>query len=408
MANDGQEASRKNASTPGAARARSAARRRADDDFPVVGVGASAGGLEAFAGLFSRLPNDCGMAFVLIQHLDPSHTSNMVDLLRRYTSMPVAEARDGMKLEPDHVYMIPPNHNMTTADRTLKLVEQVERPGISHVDLFFRSLAEDLKSRSICIVLSGTGTDGALGAKAVKAEMGMVMVQDPDTARYDGMPRAAVAAGVADFVLPVEEMAERLIQYVLHSYGRPARRRREDAQKAPDSLQKVFAVIRARTKRDFSQYKLATINRRIERRMNVNQLDRMDDYVQLLQTDREEVGALVKDFLISGDTGRPIGHVTSVLEGYDLSGDVARVLDTLVPTSREVRTTGGRWFSVRANPYRTTENAIAGAVVSFLDISQQKALLTCPPQTAPVYVLDWRTRREGEKWSREVSSRSRS
>lgn len=175
------------------------------EDFPVIGVGASAGGLEAFGKLLSNLPTDTGMAFVLIQHLDPTHTSNMVEILKRYTRMPVLETKDSMKMLPDHIYMIPPNKNMTITDRTLKLAEQMEHPGIAHsIDLFFRSLASDLKEKAICIILSGTGTDGSLGAKAVKAELGMVMVQDPKTAAYDGMPQAAITAGVADFVLPAE------------------------------------------------------------------------------------------------------------------------------------------------------------------------------------------------------------
>ena len=149
------------------------AKRLSKDDFPVIGIGASAGGLDAFGKFFSKMPEDTGMTFVLVQHLDPSHASNMVELLRRQTKMPVAEVKDGMKLEPDHVYMIPPNKSMTVTDRTFLLGEQLERPGISHsIDLFFRSLADDLKEKAISIILSGTGTDGSLGAKAIKAELG--------------------------------------------------------------------------------------------------------------------------------------------------------------------------------------------------------------------------------------------
>lgn len=224
-------------------------------DFPVIGVGASAGGLEAFGKLVSNIPEDSGMAFVLIQHLDPTHASNMVELPKRYTRIPVHEATDDIKLEPDHIYMIPPNRSMTITDRTLKLMEQVERSGIMHsIDHFFRSLAKDLKERAICIILSGTGTDGSMGAKAVKSELGMVMVQDPETAAYDGMPRAAINAGVADFVLKAEDMPEHLIEYVEKSYGKRIFRRRE-VEKDSASLSSIMALIRARTKHDFSGYK---------------------------------------------------------------------------------------------------------------------------------------------------------
>ncbi len=270
-----------------------------DTDFPVIGVGASAGGLEAFGKLLSHMPVDTGMALVLIQHLDPTHASNMVELLKRYTRMPVHEATDDVKLQPDHVYMIPPNKGMTIIDRTLKLVEQVDRPGIMHsIDLFFRSLATDLKEKAICIILSGTGSDGALGAKAVKAELGMVMVQDPETAGYDGMPRAAVAAGVADYVLPAEDMPKLLVEYVEKSYGKRAIRRRA-VEKDSSTLTTILSLIRARTKHDFSGYKQSTINRRIERRMGINQVDSISQYLKFLREHPPEVDALVKDFLIN-------------------------------------------------------------------------------------------------------------
>jgi len=267
--------------------------------FPVIGIGASAGGLEAFSKFFENMPANSGMAFVLIQHLDPTHTSSMVELLKRYTPMPVYAAEDGMKLQPNHVYMIPPNRNMTITNRTLKLVEQTEHPGIPHsIDLFFRSLAEDLKEKAICIILSGTGSDGSIGAKAVKAEMGMVMVQDPDTARYDGMPLAAIAAGVADFVLPVEQMPKRLMDYIEQYYGKRPLQSQATPEDLP-SLSQILSLIRARTKRDFSGYKLSTISRRIKRRMGLNQIENINDYLKFLREHPAEVDALIKDFLIN-------------------------------------------------------------------------------------------------------------
>ena len=235
MAADAHPVTRRSPRTKKLLTGKAPLKSKSADIFPIVGIGASAGGLEAFGSFFSKMPVDSGMAFVLVQHLDPSHVSNMVDLLKRYTQMPVIEARDGLKIEVNHVYMIPPNYNMTVIDRTLNLVELVERPGISHgIDLFFRSLAADLKDRSICVILSGTGSDGSLGAKVVKAELGMVMVQDPESAKYDGMPRSAIAAGVADIVVPAEQMAEKLIDFVSQSYGKPAERRRQAVEKTPD------------------------------------------------------------------------------------------------------------------------------------------------------------------------------
>ncbi|HTY81250.1 MAG TPA: chemotaxis protein CheB [Dehalococcoidales bacterium] len=270
-----------------------------NDDFPVIGLGASAGGLDAFSKFFSAMPPNTGMAFVLIQHLDPTHASNMVELLKRYTPMPVHEATENIKLQPGHVYMIPPNRNMTITDRTLKLMEQSERPGIMHsIDLFFRSLASDLKEKAICIILSGTGSDGSLGAKAVKAELGMVMVQEPESAGYDGMPRAAMAAGVADFILPPEAMAKHLIEYVTKSYGKRALRRRA-VEKDSSSIPAILSLIRARTKHDFTGYKQATISRRIERRMGISQIDNISHYQKFLHEHPAEVDSLVKDFLIN-------------------------------------------------------------------------------------------------------------
>ncbi len=269
-------------------------------DFPIVGLGASAGGLEAFSAFFSALPPNTGMAYVLVQHLDPTHTSSMVDLLKRYTRMPVVEATDTVEIEPDHVYMIPPNKAMTIADCTLRLEEQTEQPGIVHsIDMFFRSMAKDMKDKAICIILSGTGTDGTQGARAIKSALGLVMVQDPETARYDGMPRAAIAAGVADIVVPAEKMGEKLMDYYQQSYGRPAKKRRQEVEKATDSMQRIFTIVRSRTKHDFSGYKPSTIHRRIERRMSVNQIDNIEEYTRLLQESPHEVDSLVKDFLIN-------------------------------------------------------------------------------------------------------------
>ncbi|MBI2831279.1 MAG: PAS domain-containing protein [Chloroflexi bacterium] len=268
--------------------------------FPIVGIGASAGGLEALGQFLNHVPPDSGIAFIIVQHLDPTHTSAMPDLLKRTAQIPVSEAKDGERVEPDHVYIIPPHKNMTIMHRTLQLIEQPSRPGLAHnIDLFFRSLAVDEKERSICIVLSGTGTDGVIGARAVKAEGGMVMVQDPDTARYDGMPRSVQASGAADFSLPSDKLPEKLIEYVKKSYGKRVRVLHEEKPVASSEFQKVLSLVRAKSGHDFSGYKLSTINRRIERRMGVNQIDNMGDYLRYMQNNPVEADALFKDFLIN-------------------------------------------------------------------------------------------------------------
>ena len=231
-------------------------------DFPVIGIGASAGGLEAFGSLFSKMPVDTGMAFILIQHIEPSHVGNMVGLIQKHTSMPVIEVKDdGIKVEPNHLYMIPQNREISMFDGTLKMGAEVDSRMRHSIDPFFRSLADDLRDRAICVILSGTGTDGTAGARAVKAETGLVIVQDPEDAGYDGMPRSAIDAGVADMVLPAEKMAEKLTEYVNSAYGRPAERRREALEKSNDSLRQIFSIIKSKTKRDFSGYKVSTINR---------------------------------------------------------------------------------------------------------------------------------------------------
>ena len=189
-------------------------RRIAADSFPVVGLGASAGGLDAFRRLLDALPGGTGMAFILIQHLDPTHASMMVDLLAGHTPMTVQQAADGMPLEPEHVYVIPPGAYLSIRDGALRLSEPRERHGARlPFDFFLRSLAEELGERAICVILSGTGSDGSLGLKAIKEKGGLVIAQDPDEAEYDGMPRSAIMTGAVDLVLPVAKIPEILAKY---------------------------------------------------------------------------------------------------------------------------------------------------------------------------------------------------
>ncbi len=263
---------------------------------PVAGIGASAGGLDAFKKLFAAMPADSGIAFVLIPHLDPSHESLMPELLARQTRMPVVEAAEGMSVEANHIYILPPNKYMTIADRVLRLTGPVERHGVqTSIDLFLRSLAEDLKEKAIAIILSGTGSHGSSGLKAVKAAGGMAVVQDPKTAQYDRMPHHAVATGLADYVIPVEQMPKALIEYVKHYFILSDRTLTE----VPDQLYQVLALLQARTKFDFRCYRKKMISRRIERRLSLNHVTKIDNYLAFLRTHPEEVKKLSRDLLIS-------------------------------------------------------------------------------------------------------------
>ena len=269
--------------------------------FPIVGIGASAGGLAAFEAFFSGMPaeTDPGMAFVLVQHLAPDHKSILSDLVKRYTRMQVFEVEDGMAVRPNCAYIIPPNRDMAFLDGTLQLLEPVAPRGHRlPIDFFFRSLAQDQHERAICIVLSGTGSDGTLGVRVVKGEGGMVMAQNPESTEYDGMPRSAIATGVVDYVLPPAEMPPQIIAYVAHAFGRPPRPVSLPTPKAGDAMKKVFILLRAQTGHDFSLYKQSTINRRVERRMAVHQIERLSEYVRHLQQTPAEVEALFRDLLI--------------------------------------------------------------------------------------------------------------
>jgi two-component system CheB/CheR fusion protein len=266
---------------------------------PIVGIGASAGGLDAFKRFFSAMPPDSGIAFVLVPHLDPAHKSLMVELLARHTAMPVVEAEHHMAVEANHVYIIPPDKYMTIQAGVLSLIGPVERrTSQTTIDHFLRSLADDQQERAICIILSGTGSHGTLGLKAVKAAGGMAMVQDPATAEYERMPQSAIATGLADYILPVEQMPEALIKYVQHAYVNGGARI-ETAPQEVDSLTQVLALLRARTGFDFHPYRKKMLTRRVERRMGLNHLDSFSQYVAFLRDHPDEVKLLVKDLFIS-------------------------------------------------------------------------------------------------------------
>jgi len=277
--------------------ARDAADQRAV--FPIAGIGASAGGLDAFKKFFGAMPADSGVAFVLIQHLDPTRNSLTAELVGTYTAMRVMQTEDGMPVEANHVYVIPPNSYLSIRQRTLRLTTPTAPRSLRMaVDFFLRSLAADQHENAVGIILAGTGTDGTLGLKEIKAAGGMTMVQDPRTVQHDGMPSSAIAAGSADYVLPAEEMAGALLRYAQHAVG-TATSVDASPEKAPDPLRDALAVVHAYAKFDFSGYKTGTVRRRIQRRMSLMQLDRMSDYVERLRSDPAEAGALFRDLLIN-------------------------------------------------------------------------------------------------------------
>ena len=266
--------------------------------FPVVGIGASAGGLEAFKRFFCAMPPDSGMAFVLIPHLDPTHRSLMVELLSRQTAMKVSEVEEGTLVQPNCVYIIPPNRDLLITGGRLHLTEPTRHRGLqTAIDPFFRSLAEDQQEKSIGIILSGTGSHGARGLKEVKLAGGMTMAQDPKTAEHDQMPRSAINAGIIDFVLPPEKMPETLIKYI----RQPDMKRAEAvpaAERTADQISAILDLLAACTGYDFRCYRKNMLLRRIERRMGLRHLDEVSAYVAFLQEHADEVSALFRDLLI--------------------------------------------------------------------------------------------------------------
>jgi two-component system, chemotaxis family, CheB/CheR fusion protein len=293
--------------------------RVSDIDFPVVALGASAGGLDTFKRFFDALPAASGMAFVLIQHLDPNHKSLMVDLLAGHTSMRIVQATDQMTLEPNHVYMIPPAVSMAIKGGTLHLSEPLQRHGTRMpLDFFLRSLAEECGQRAIAVILSGTGTDGSLGLKAIKEQGGLIIVQDPEEAAFDGMPRSAIQSGGADFVLPVARIPEAIMNYATHAYLKTKPRQlTADASVTPDrsDFGAIINLLGETTPHNFSLYKAGTLERRIERRMAMAGIESSDHYLAALQNDATERDLLSKDLLIN------VTHFFRDTAAFDLLND---------------------------------------------------------------------------------------
>lgn len=267
--------------------------------FPIIGMGASAGGLEAFEQFFRAMPPDSGMAFVLVSHLDPNHVSLLTEILQRSTAMPVVEARDRMVVEPGHVYVIQPNREMVIFRGVLHLsVPEASRGMRMPIDIFLRSLADEQGEQAIGVILSGTGTDGTLGLRAIHGAGGVSFAQEPSGAKYDGMPVSAIKSGLAMYVLPADKMPEQLLIYVKTLF----KHKIKPATPAPaikNALNKILLTLRSGTGHDFSLYKKSTIGRRIDRRMAIHGIDNMNAYSRYLQENPQEVQLLFKELLIN-------------------------------------------------------------------------------------------------------------
>ena len=265
----------------------------------VVGIGGSAGALEAFEQFFHNMPSDSGLAFILVPHLDPTHKGIMPELVQRLTPMKVSQIRDGLKIQANQVYVIPPNKDLAILHGVLELMEPSAPRGLRlPIDSFFRHLAIDQKERAIGIILSGMGTDGTLGLRAIKEQMGMAMVQEPSTAKYDGMPRSAIETALADFVAPSEELPTKLLGYISHISTSEIEPVPVEA-KTSSALQKILLILRAKTGNDFSLYKRNTVLRRIDRRMGVHQIKTMNAYTTYLRENPNEIDLLFKELLIN-------------------------------------------------------------------------------------------------------------
>lgn len=282
-------------------------------DFPVVGLGASAGGLEALQEFFTHIPADCGMAYVVILHLSPTHESSVAEILQRVTAMPVVQVQGTERIRKDHVYIIPPSNDLAMDDGQLLLRPSQRVRGGTHaaIDLFFRTLADVHGDRGICVVLSGTGSDGAVGLTRVKEAGGITLAQSPKQAKYDGMPRAAIGTGMVDIVLPTDKLAARLHELcnnmrrirmpadVAHQLYAEAEQERGATQRAETALADIMTLLRLQTRNDFKHYKRATVLRRIERRLQVNGLPDLASYRDYMRQNPAEAPLLLQDLLIS-------------------------------------------------------------------------------------------------------------
>ena len=265
----------------------------------VVGIGASAGGLEAISRLLKGIPNDSGLSFVIVQPRDPTHKSSLVEILSRRTSLPVQQVDEDTEIQPDHIYVIPPGQYLSIESCVLKLSEpQDPRGSRMAIDYFLTSLAEDACEFGIGVVLSGTGSDGTAGLQEIKHYGGLTVVQDPSEAEHTGMPQSAIDAVHVDYVLPAEEVGSRLGRYVEFCRNHGPLSAQSVAQAEQSDLSPILDLLRKKTKHDFRRYRKNTLIRRVRRRMGLHQLDQISDYQALLADNPKERDALRCDLLI--------------------------------------------------------------------------------------------------------------
>jgi len=343
--------------------------------FPIVGIGSSAGGLEALEQFLKHVPDQSGMAFVIVQHLAPTHKGIMPELLQRVTGMPVVQVKDRTKVCPDCVYVIPPNKDMSILNGVLHLLAPAAPRGLRlPIDYFLRSLAEDCQEHSIGVILSGMGSDGTLGLRAIKEKAGLALVQEPSTAKFDSMPRSAMDAGLADIVAAPEALPEKITGYLrraplIHKFDTPVEggaQSTPEGNKAQGTLEKIMLLMRARTGHDFSLYKRNTIVRRIERRMGLHQIDKMAGYVQYLQENPQEMDLLFKELLIG---------VTRFFRDHEVWGQLR---EQLIPELLESRAPGPSALRVWVPGCSTGEEAYSLAIVlkEAAELLKPKARLT--------------------------------
>ena len=312
----------------------------ADEQY-YVGIGASAGGLEALELFFKSMPDDSGLVFVVVQHLSPDYKSLMNELLARHTNMEILIAEDQMMTEPNKIYLIPPRHNLTMVDGRLLLKPQVyeKHQLILPIDIFFRSLAKDQEKHAIAVVLSGTGSDGTLGIREIKEMGGMVMAQDEESAKFDGMPKSSIATGLVDFILPPQRMTTEIMKYI--KYPATLGMEKEIQRNNFDDLTKICHILKSFTNVDFTSYKESTLIRRIERRIKLNDCENTTQYIQLLAESNKEKETLYRELLIGvtsffRDKEAFEALAVGVLSQLDYNKDVIRIWSAGCSTGEEV------------------------------------------------------------------------
>lgn len=288
----------KSHATPGKKTTGSIENKSAIQSLPVVGLGASAGGFEALKEFFAKVQPTSGMAFIVLVHMTPNQPSLMPALLQKITSIPVSAAKDEESLEPNKVYVIPPNKDVSVYSEKIQLLDMTTKRGLLPIDFFFRSLAQDQGSNAAAIVLSGMGTDGTLGIKEIKVNDGLVFVQSEESAKYDGMPRSAINTGIVDMIMAPADMPEKLFQYFSHTAQQVQEIPAQPSVKEEGWIHKIYAILRSQVGHDFSSYKRNTILRRISRRMSLNHISSHEVYVHYLRENPDEINVLFRELLI--------------------------------------------------------------------------------------------------------------